>query len=309
MIFSDDILIIACFISFRYKQFKLIYMFFKLMVVLMQNLNLCFLSGGFHHCTSSWSEDPAHKTNCYKIYSVTKGHAKVFAGEKWYSLDEGFIYFINGFTLEKQLCETHMDVHWIHFIPESQFLNIQLNNLDPVYKWSITDPKMSAFNFEHISLLFENPEEIETNMIEVPSLSYVCYFSSALLMLISDMILSQFSKFNEISYPIYKKLKPAIKFINSNFDKELSIREIAQKSFLNPIYFSRLFKQCFKMSPVNYITKLRLNEACILLRKSDLSIQEISEKTGFCNQFYFSKIFKKHFYKTPSQYRNSKTGP
>jgi len=275
----------------------------------MQNLNLCFLSGGFHNCTKSWSEDPSHKTNCYKIYSVEKGCGRVFAGDKWYNLDEGFTYFINGFTLEKQLCENFMDVHWIHFIPESQFLNIQLNNLEPVYKWNSSDPKISAFDFENISFLFDNPGEKETSLVEIPSLSYVCYFNSALLMLISDMIQSQTSKFNEIQYPVYKKLKPAIKFINENFEKELSIKEIAQESFLNPIYFSRLFKQCFKMSPVNYITMIRLNEACMLLRKSEISIQEISEKTGFCNQFYFSKIFKRHFHKTPSQYRLSKTAP
>lgn len=279
------------------------------MGVLMQNLNLCFLSGGYHNCSESWSEDPSHRTNCYKVYSVTRGHGKIFAGDRWYDLDEGFTYFINGFTLEKQICENFMDVHWIHFIPESQFLSIQLNNLEPVYKWSRSDPQIAAFNFENISLLFENPEGIETSLINVPSLGIVCYFNSVLLMLISDMIQTQKARFSEIKFPVYKKLKPALEFINENIDKQLSINEIAKKSFLNPIYFSRLFKLCFNMSPVNYITMLRLNEACILLRKSDCSIREISEKTGFCNQFYFSKTFKSHFHKTPSQYRSSETGP
>lgn len=275
----------------------------------MQNLNLCFLSGGFHNCTHTWSEDPAYKSNCYKIYYVVKGRGRIRARGRWYDLDEGYVYFINGFTLENQQCDDFMDVHWIHFVPESQFLSIQLNNLYPVYKWNSLDPKIFALNFENISLLFDNPAEKETNLVEVPSLSYFCYYNSALLLLISDMIMTQTAKFNEISHHIYKKLKPAVKFINENFDKELSIKEISGKAYLNPVYFSRLFKQCFKMNPVNYISMLRLNEACILLRKSDMSIREISEKTGFCNQFYFTKIFKNHFNKTPTQYRISKAGP
>lgn len=114
---------------------------------------------------------------------------------------------------------------------------------------------------------------------------------------------------DNISYGDYEKLKPAVDFINDNYNKTLRLEEIASKTYLNPIYFLRLFKQNFKITPHQYILKKRLDEAGSMLRRTNLSINDISQRLGFCNQFYFSKMFKNHFGKTPSQYKHSKLLP
>ena len=55
-----------------------------------------------------------------------------------------------------------------------------------------------------------------------------------------------------------------------------------------------------------YVTKIRIERACRLIRETDLSITEVAEQTGFSSSRYFSTAFKQHMGMTPSQY---KSGP
>ncbi|HEY5584302.1 MAG TPA: AraC family transcriptional regulator [Ruminiclostridium sp.] len=275
----------------------------------MQNLNLILLSGGCNQCTPTWNEDPSGKGNCYKLYFPVEGKSRIFADGEWYELEEGNAYFINGFILEKQRCDDYMKVYWLHFIPESQFLSMYFNNLKPVYCWEQGNALLASIDYKKIPLLFDNQYTKSKELVEMSSLSLNCYINSIALMFISDMVEQQNSDFSSSYYHLYFKLKPALEFINDNYMNDLKLEDISQKIFLNPIYFSRLFKKCFKVTPSRYINMIRMNEACRLLMKTDLSILEISENTGFCNQFYFSKVFKHNFRKTPLEYRITKLSP
>lgn len=275
----------------------------------MQNLNLVLLSGGYHECSPAWNEDPLGKGNYYKLYFPVAGNARVFVENEWYEFIAGNVYFINGFLLDKQRCDTFMNVYWLHFIPESQFLSMCFNNLKPVYCWEKGDPVLASIEFEKIPFLFDASYSIDSNLIEKPSLALSCNMNAIILLLVSNMIMNQSSESQDVSYPLYIKLNPALEYINLHYKTDLKLEEISRKSFLNPIYFSRLFKKCFKMTPAQYIIMIRLNEACRLLTQTDMSILEISENIGFCNQFYFSKVFKHHFRKTPSGYRITKFSP
>jgi AraC-like DNA-binding protein len=275
----------------------------------MQDLNLILLSGGYHECTTLWNEDPMGKGNYYKIYFVKEGNARIYLDGQWHELSEGNAYFINGFLLDKQRCDNLMNVFWIHFIPESLFLTMFINDLNPFFMWNIESSIAKSINYEVIPTLFENANSKDPILLETLSLAHNFQVNSIILMLLSDMMLYEKTKSLEASYPLYVKLKPALDFMNDNYKEDIKLEEISAKSFLNPIYFSRLFKKCFKTAPVHYLNMIRLNEACRLLTRTDKSILEISEITGFCNQFYFSKVFKMHFRKTPSEYRITKISP
>jgi AraC-like DNA-binding protein len=58
-------------------------------------------------------------------------------------------------------------------------------------------------------------------------------------------------------------------------------------------------------SPIDYLTEYRINEACNLLRSSNLSIAEVAISVGFFDQFYFSRVFKKAVGMPPSKYLSS----
>lgn len=275
----------------------------------MDNLNLILLSGGYYHCTPEWNAAISGKDNCYKLYFPIEGNANLKVNGEWYELTAGNAYFINGFMLEEQNCNDFMDVYWLHFTPESDFLSMNINSFKGIYSWKHSSKLLNNIDLGKIPLLFDDPYQEENKLLNMASLSMTCYISSIVLMFLSDMLDNQKAGFCNMSYDLYLKLEPAVDFINKNYFKNLRLDEIAQQIYLNPIYFLRLFKKCYKMTPSHYVTIKRLNEACRLLTRTDLSIKEISENTGFCNQFYFSKVFKSHFNKTPFEYRSKKLSP
>lgn len=94
------------------------------------------------------------------------------------------------------------------------------------------------------------------------------------------------------------------KFILSNYgDANLSISNIAEEFNINPVYLSRLFKEQTGEGLLDFINKIRLEEAKKLLKKSDLSIGDIAVKMGYLNSNAFIRAFKKYEGITPGQYR------
>ena len=70
------------------------------------------------------------------------------------------------------------------------------------------------------------------------------------------------------------------------------------------------FHRRFHCTVSSYINSKRVERSTELLRKTDLSMEDISQRVGFSSASYYSKIFKKHTGTTPLQYRkNSDNNP
>lgn len=98
--------------------------------------------------------------------------------------------------------------------------------------------------------------------------------------------------------------KNILKYINENFSKDISLQGISTTFTINPSYISQLFKKEMGITFTEYLTKLRISHAGDLLKTTDLTVGEISEKAGYIDYFYFTRTFKKVVGKTPSQYRS-----
>lgn len=99
-------------------------------------------------------------------------------------------------------------------------------------------------------------------------------------------------------------INKAINFINQNYNQEISLSQISATFNFNPYYFSKLFKKYTGVSYKTYLTKLRIQKACELLKNSSKSIKEIAFMVGFSDPNYFIKAFKKFVGVTPSVYRS-----
>lgn len=87
---------------------------------------------------------------------------------------------------------------------------------------------------------------------------------------------------------------------------EMSLENVAAKIGLTPTYFSSLFKKETGESFVEYLTRLRMEEAMRMLEETDEMIYVIAEKTGYPDAAYFSYVFKKKYGISPIQYRRKK---
>ena len=95
----------------------------------------------------------------------------------------------------------------------------------------------------------------------------------------------------------------SINYIHNNFEREISLGDIAKFVFLSPSYFARVFKEEAGLSPISYLLKIRIERAKELLADTELKISDIALSVGFSNQQRFNEMFKKYARQTPLQYR------
>lgn len=101
---------------------------------------------------------------------------------------------------------------------------------------------------------------------------------------------------------ILKRLLLGKIFIEDNFSKNISVKDVSKVSCLSEFHFFRSFKEVFSISPHNYLIKIRLNEALKLLKENKHSIGDIAYKCGFTDIHSFSKSFKKLYNTSPSKF-------
>ncbi|WP_259751846.1 AraC family transcriptional regulator [Lactococcus lactis] len=119
-----------------------------------------------------------------------------------------------------------------------------------------------------------------------------------------EYLAQKVSKHNVQSTP-ERLFKEIILYIDEKYMYDLSVNEIAQYYEIDRTYIYRLFRRYKRTTPSKYIQELRLKKACSLLKKSSLTITEISYSTGFSSPSYFSKFFVSKMKMTPLSYRRS----
>lgn len=104
-----------------------------------------------------------------------------------------------------------------------------------------------------------------------------------------------------------QQIHDLIRYLESNYAKDITLNHLAERSFFTPSYIIRLFKEMTGLTPVQYLHELRMNAAISYLKTTNLSIQEIAESTGYPNIHYFSRMFKQRFGLSPTKWRKHLT--
>ena len=103
---------------------------------------------------------------------------------------------------------------------------------------------------------------------------------------------------------LHRRLTLSLGYIHSHLGQKLLIKDIAKAAMLSEFHFLRTFKQCYGLSPNQYLTKVRMEKAANLLHhRPNLSIKEIADQCGYQDLHYFSKTFKKTYGRTPSGFK------
>lgn len=99
-----------------------------------------------------------------------------------------------------------------------------------------------------------------------------------------------------------EKIEKALKYIEKNYQKPLTVKEIAENSYMEYTYFSRIFKQITSMSCCDYINYFRVKKSEALILENELNITQIAGKVGFDSVSYYIKNFKRFNGKSPKKY-------
>lgn len=152
--------------------------------------------------------------------------------------------------------------------------------------------RLKNIQFEDYIYGFENLTNTFTNVKEM---------LESLKKVLSEDLNAQYEIYTQKN--LNHTFKAILKHVNENFCRDLSAQSIAKEFNINSNYFSQLFKKELGISFTEYVSKLRIDYACKLLKTTDISISEVSEQLGYNDYFYFSRVFKKIMGKSPSAYR------
>ena len=179
----------------------------------------------------------------------------------------------------------------------------------------------STFHFNFIERLYDYDNSAQPNFFKIRK--YITSIAQPdenrideiLSFLLQDLLHLNINTYKETSnlkvvkkstrVEIYQRLYYAKEYLDNNYSDSLSLRTIAQEANFHPHHFLRLFKQLFQLTPHQYLTQKRLEQAKRLLLITKQPISEICFNVGFHSISSFSGLFRAIFTLSPLQFRNS----
>ena len=128
--------------------------------------------------------------------------------------------------------------------------------------------------------------------------------SSRSMRVLSDTVLNndQILNFNS------RRIDKAFEFMNANFQKPITLRDLAKQVSMTDVSFSRFIKKRTGNTFIDTMNEIRLGNATRMLIETTHSIAEISYNCGFNNISNFNRIFKKKKHCTPKEFRENFSG-
>lgn len=98
-------------------------------------------------------------------------------------------------------------------------------------------------------------------------------------------------------------IEESVKYIKEHFREKLTLEMVASKAFMNPKYFSHVFKDNMGVSFTEYVINLKIQYSCRLLETTNYPAYRISIECGFSDPSYFNRVFCAKMNMTPNTYR------
>lgn len=260
-----------------------------------------------------------HKHNFIEIVYVIQGNAIHTVGDMSYPVKQGNVIMIDYGVSH---CFSHNEDN------EQEFLTYDLLFTPDFFNISVLENNeffalASSYLFSSVFSEFKD-SKVPQNLIKSHSKEFhqlfekiyneytnrETGFQSIIRAYLIEIIIKIFREIDK-NRPTFTKshqelVEKAIEHMRKNYNKHISLDEIASGIFLSKNYFRQIFKKTTGMSISSFMQELRINEACRLLATTDLSSAEVSYKCGFNDVKFFYSTFKKTMGMTPAEYRKNR---
>lgn len=276
------------------------------------------LAAGKNTFNIGQSHTNRNKIGVFDLLVVTKG--QLFMGEDSHSFNvsEGcaLILYPDRHHYSTSPCDEVTDFFWLHFIAAKGWQDLAISK--PCYyedkaamdsgnflsetPFGITLPKYCKLS---------NPETVELLCSKINSSeNESIYFSEWQRQMLFQQLLQELSNHMHLdtSLPVFAVAEKAAIYLRKNYAKKVTYEELGYALSFHPNHIARCMIQAFGCTPIEYLNKIRIDQAKILLISTDWSIDRISESSGFAQSAYFSRTFKKLEKLTPNQFRKQYVG-
>lgn len=238
------------------------------------------------------SQNPIGREDFYLQY-LTEGELEI-SNERIMRPGSAILYFPHTPYIYRAVTDD-ISYYWVHF------------------SGSCAEEIVSECGFENSGLmspgqneaLFEDFEAIFRDFI-VRGALFELSLAQKLLKLLHELAVICHNDPNEapISSRSERLVAQVIATMHRSYNRELSIRELAQSVYISEGYLRALFNEKLGVSPKKYLTSIRISAAKRLLTHTTMSIEQIAQEIGIGDPLYFSQLFRKNTGRSPSEYRS-----
>lgn len=178
------------------------------------------------------------------------------------------------------------------------------NQIEIIEKLYLHDNSISPLIFQMLAL---TEDDFDNNINQIEELYFLLFER---LLLEQKCIMTEIRNVQAVKLStqmeLYKRLCRAKDYINSCYEKEISLQDLANVCLLNKSYFLRQFKIYFKTTPHQYIISERMKAAKRLLEKDPSKpISKVCVEVGYTDICSFSRLFKSYYNSSPQKFQRA----
>ncbi|WP_127490803.1 AraC family transcriptional regulator [Paenibacillus glycanilyticus] len=248
--------------------------------------------------TPNWNF-PSHKhDDLHEIIVVCGGEGMFTIGGQSYSVSGGDILVYNKGVLheEQSLVDNPLITYYCGF---------SLPKASPSEDWVIppgVEPVIrSSRAFSEIEALMRMIVD-ESSIKEEGYEGISRYLINSVILLLRRAVRNQQQIKQESNTGLAEQIKD---YIDRNYTQNISLKDLGRQFHVNPYYISHVFKDHYRISPINYAIHRRIGEATRLLVTTEMKVWEVAKLLGYDNPNYFSIIFRRVTGLSPNRFRES----
>lgn len=177
-----------------------------------------------------------------------------------------------------------------------------------------TADMLASLQFKHSTVLRlsdPNPmlariEELQTAAAADTGSDHASYLACSTLLYRTLLDLYAFGSLPDSRSPnqTFSQLSPALRYMEEHIEEAISLKDIAAQLGVSEYHTCVLFRQSLDMRPFEYLNKIRIRKARLLLQtEPELGISDIASRVGYESESYFIRLFKRFQGVTPNKYR------
>lgn len=264
-----------------------------------------------------------HKHNFYEINIIYQGTGYHYIKEQCFEAKEGSVFIIPPNVKHGYYTDNEENFIIFHILIHPLFMEKYKRELNSMPGFSILfeiEPKLRSKNSNEFFLtlyknqidylkplfnklvsskIFDSFNEIE-RIERIGCLLSIISILTKYLTEKNQLIMEKALETNTIDSTFIIK---TMEYINNNYSEKITIDKLAKMANMSRTTYIRHFEKLNDKSVNKYLTKIRIKAACDMLKSTNLSITEISNRCGFFDSSHFSKAFKSMKKILPLAYR------
>lgn len=256
-----------------------------------------------------------HKHEFVELIFIAEGTCIQYIDDEKYNVEPGDLLFVN--YGQTHAFEEGESLRYYNLLYVPEYFSAELIHSESIYEifaisifkeFKDTDKTQSQIvhfkgnEFLYIKRLIEDMvQEFTSKETGYQSVLNGCsrvIFSKILRKLKAENSIKDTDKYNN------QIMAECLEYINERCFGKITLKEIAERAFYNPSYFSRIFHAYCGKSLSEYIKEKRITEAGRLLENTNLSLTEVMIRVGYSDKKHFLKNFKEIYHQTPTQFRS-----